>query len=268
MYPQPDESFPRRLAGLAAMLAAGLPLRCVALTAPGAYDTHDNQPGELDEGLQLTAASLLAFQRDLEARGLADRVVTLVWSEFGRRPEENGSNGTDHGAAGMAFVIGTRASGRMVGELPDLSRLDRDGNLRPNTDFRALYRSLIEGWLGGDAAGRPPAGEVVPPDSDPAVNARLALAVGVLVDRGDGDERRRGSAPARRGSRSPRTSSSSSSRARRVPAGPAIVGLVNFGEDDHDLALRRSAAGARTWKVRTVRPGEFRERELRLAAGR
>jgi uncharacterized protein (DUF1501 family) len=151
VYPQPDESFPRRLAGLAAMLAAGLPLRCVALSAPGAYDTHDNQAGDLDEGLQLTAASLLAFQRDLEARGLADRVITLVWSEFGRRPEENGSSGTDHGAAGMAFVIGTHASGRMVGELPDLSKLDRDGNLRPNSDFRALYRSLIEGWLGGDA---------------------------------------------------------------------------------------------------------------------
>ena len=150
-YPEPDESFPRRLAGLAAMLAAGLPLRCVALSAPGAYDTHDNQAGELDEGLQLTAASLFAFQRDLEARGLADRVITLVWSEFGRRPEENGSNGTDHGAAGMAFVMGTRASGRMVGEMPDLTRLDRDGNLRPNSDFRALYRTLIEGWLGGDA---------------------------------------------------------------------------------------------------------------------
>ncbi len=54
----------------------------------------------------------------------------------------------------------------------------------------------------------------------------------------------------------------------RVPAGPAIVGLVNFGEDDHDLALRRRAPGARTWRVRTVRPGAFRERELRLAIGR
>jgi uncharacterized protein (DUF1501 family) len=149
-YPQADESFPRRLAGLAAMLAAGLPLRCVALTAPGGYDTHDSQPGELEEGLTLTAASLFAFQRDLEARGLADRVITLVWSEFGRRPEENGSNGTDHGAAGIGFVVGTRASGRMVGELPDLSRLDRDGNLRPNTDFRSLYRTLIADWLGGD----------------------------------------------------------------------------------------------------------------------
>ena len=102
------------------MLAAGLPLRCVALTAPGAYDTHDNQAGDLEEGLELTAASLFSFQRDLEARGLADRVITLVWSEFGRRPEENGSNGTDHGAAGMALVLGTHASGRMVGEMPDL----------------------------------------------------------------------------------------------------------------------------------------------------
>ncbi len=54
----------------------------------------------------------------------------------------------------------------------------------------------------------------------------------------------------------------------KVPAGPAIVGLVNFGEDDHDLALRRQASGARTWRVRTVRPGEFRERQLRLAIGR
>lgn len=53
-----------------------------------------------------------------------------------------------------------------------------------------------------------------------------------------------------------------------VRAGPAIVGLVNFGEDDHDLALRRRAPGARTWKVRTVEPGDFRERQLRLAAGR
>jgi hypothetical protein len=53
-----------------------------------------------------------------------------------------------------------------------------------------------------------------------------------------------------------------------VPAGLAIVGLVNFGEDDHDLALKRRAAGARTWKVRTVRPGGFRERELNLAVGR
>ncbi|MGI9659808.1 MAG: DUF1501 domain-containing protein, partial [Gaiellaceae bacterium] len=75
-YPASDDSFPERLAGLAAMLGAGLPLKCVALTAPGAYDTHDNQVGAFEQGLELTAASLLAFQRDLEARGLADRVLT------------------------------------------------------------------------------------------------------------------------------------------------------------------------------------------------
>ena len=105
-YPQSEERFPKRLAGLAAMLAAGLPIRCATLTAPGAWDTHADQAKELPENLKITADSLFAFQRDLEARGLADRVLTLVWSEFGRRAAENGS-GTDHGAAGIGFVIGT-----------------------------------------------------------------------------------------------------------------------------------------------------------------
>src|SRR5207253_733291 len=69
-YPQSKDAFPRRLAGLAAMLAGGLPLRCVSLTAPGHYDTHSDQPAELAAGLKLTADSLLSFQRDLEARGI------------------------------------------------------------------------------------------------------------------------------------------------------------------------------------------------------
>ena len=118
------------------MLGAGLPLHCVALTAPGEYDTHSDQPQALADGLDITAQSLFAFQRDLEARGLADRVLTLVWSEFGRRGEENGSDGTDHGAAGTAFLIGSRAKGQMIGEFPGLKNLDEDGNLRPTSDFR------------------------------------------------------------------------------------------------------------------------------------
>jgi uncharacterized protein (DUF1501 family) len=150
-YPAGDDPFPRRLAGLAAMLAAGLPLRCVALSAPGSYDTHDNQAGPLAGGLKLTADSLLAFQRDLEARRLDDRVLVLVWSEFGRRAEENASGGTDHGAAGAGFVIGSRSAGKLVGEFPGLDRLDRDGNLRATADFRSVYAALIEDWLGGDA---------------------------------------------------------------------------------------------------------------------
>ena len=75
-----------------------------------------------------------------------------VWSEFGRRPAENGS-GTDHGAAGLSMVIGTRAKGTMVGQFPGLAVLDKDDNLRNTTDFRAVYCSLLEQWLGVDAAG-------------------------------------------------------------------------------------------------------------------
>ncbi len=135
------------------MIAAGLPLHCVALTAPGRFDTHADQPTALSDGLELTSASLLAFQRDLEARGLADRVLVHVWSEFGRRARENGSNGTDHGAAGVGFLIGSRVKGGMIGEYPGLSGgLDDQGNLRPTADFRGVYAALIEQWLGADAA--------------------------------------------------------------------------------------------------------------------
>jgi uncharacterized protein (DUF1501 family) len=150
-YPSED-GFPRRLAVLAEMLSMGLPMKVVALDANGGYDTHDSQEGSLPEDLALFSQSLAAFQADLEARGLADRVLINVWSEFGRRPEENGS-GTDHGAAGLSMVIGTRARGQMVGEFPGLATLDEDDNLRHTTDFRAVYCSLLEQWLDVDADG-------------------------------------------------------------------------------------------------------------------
>ncbi len=161
-YPKVDSDFPNQLAGLAAMLAANLPLRCVAITAPGEYDTHSDQPRALADGLDVTARSLFAFQRDLEARGLADRVLTLVWSEFGRRAEENGSDGTDHGAAGTAFLVGTRARGTMIGEFPGVTNLDEDGNLRATADFRGLYCSLLEQWFDVDAAGVIPSARSFP----------------------------------------------------------------------------------------------------------
>jgi uncharacterized protein (DUF1501 family) len=146
----PDSEFSRRLAALAAMLAAGLPLKVVALEAHGGYDTHSDQEQSLPGDLQVTSASLLAFQRDLEARSLQDRVLVHVWSEFGRRPEENGS-GTDHGAAGVGFVMGSKATGTMVGDFPGLTDLDDDENLRSTSDFRAVYCSLLEQWLGVDS---------------------------------------------------------------------------------------------------------------------
>jgi uncharacterized protein (DUF1501 family) len=141
------------LQGLAAMISAGLPLRCVALEATGSYDTHASQSSTLAPALAATATSLLAFQRDLEARGVADRVLTLVWSEFGRRAQENGSGGTDHGAAGTGFLIGSRAAGKQVGEFPGLTTgLDANGNLRATSDFRGVYASLLEQWFGFDAS--------------------------------------------------------------------------------------------------------------------
>jgi uncharacterized protein (DUF1501 family) len=152
-YPQSEDEFPRRLAGLASMLAAGMPIRCAALKAPGMYDTHADQVDELDGALRLTADSLFAFQRDLELRGLSDRVLIQVWSEFGRRARENGSDGTDHGAAGTGFLIGARASGKMIGEFPGLAGgLDEQGNLRATSDFRGVYSAILEQWFDTDAA--------------------------------------------------------------------------------------------------------------------
>jgi uncharacterized protein (DUF1501 family) len=149
-YPETD--FSHRLAGLAAFIAAGLPLRVVTIEAAGGYDTHAGEAEDLARGLRETCEGVLAFQRDLEARGLADRVMVEMWSEFGRRPEENASLGTDHGAAGCAFVVGSKAKGEMVGEFPGLASLDENENVRVTSDFRAMYCSLLEEWLGQDAS--------------------------------------------------------------------------------------------------------------------
>jgi len=153
-YPTSTNEFPRRLATLARMIEVGMPLKCVALDANGGYDTHDNQASSLPGNIALLSRSLAAFQADLEARGIADRVLVHVWSEFGRRAKENGG-GTDHGAGGVSLVIGSRASGTVVGEFPGIAanQLDARGNLRHTTDYRAVYRTLVEDWFGVDATG-------------------------------------------------------------------------------------------------------------------
>jgi uncharacterized protein (DUF1501 family) len=149
-YPAAGGEFPERLAALAAMLEAGLPIKCASLTAVGSYDTHSNEKETLSTNLGQTIESVFAFQRDLEQRGLADRVLIQLWSEFGRRPQENGS-GTDHGAAGLAFLIGTQAAGTMIGGFPGLSKLDENENLVNTSDFRSMYCSLLEQWFQTDA---------------------------------------------------------------------------------------------------------------------
>jgi uncharacterized protein (DUF1501 family) len=163
-YPKATQSsnFPKALAGLAAMLAAGLPLKCVAITAPGDFDTHSAQAAAFESGLQLAAQSLVSFQADIEARGLADRVLVHLWTEFGRRVQENGSKGTDHGAGGAGLLIGTRVAGGIVGQWPGLQRLDPDGNVLFDVDFRSLYSSLLEQWFGHDAASVIPGASTLP----------------------------------------------------------------------------------------------------------
>ena len=143
---------PARLAGLAAMIAAGVPLRCVALTTDTQFDTHSGQAPTFDSGVRLVADSLAAFQADLETRGVDGRVLVHVWSEFGRRAQENGSDGTDHGAAGASLLIGSRVNSGMIGEFAPLNELDVNGNQRENADFRGLFCSLLEQWFGQDAA--------------------------------------------------------------------------------------------------------------------
>ena len=149
-YPTAGGEFPGKLAALGAMLAAGLPIKCVSLNAVGSYDTHSDETADLPTNLGQTVDAVLAFQRDLEARGLDDRVLIQLWSEFGRRPQENGS-GTDHGAGGVALLIGKHASGTMVGEFPGLETLDDNDNLRSTSDFRSMYCSLLEQWFQTDA---------------------------------------------------------------------------------------------------------------------
>jgi uncharacterized protein (DUF1501 family) len=145
----PDSSLGRRLRSLARMLGAGFGTRIAAVSA-GGFDTHDDQAAEHPRLLADLSAGIGAFQADLEARGLAHRVLTLVWSEFGRSPQENDS-GTDHGAGGLVLLIGERANGGIRSEWPGLATLDDRANLRVTTEFRTVYASLLEQWLGIDA---------------------------------------------------------------------------------------------------------------------
>jgi uncharacterized protein (DUF1501 family) len=150
-YPK-DNDLGDKLKTLAGLLAQPLGIRLAAVDADGDFDTHDRQGEDLTKSLKLTSEALSAFQADLESRGIADRVLTLVWSEFGRRPQENESEGTDHGAGGLAWVQGTRVKSGVLSDYPDLRRLDREDNLEVTLDFRRVYCSVLEQWLGADAA--------------------------------------------------------------------------------------------------------------------
>ena len=112
----------------------------------GGFDTHANQPRQHATLLGELADGLAAFYSDLEMQGRANDVITMTFSEFGRRVHENGSAGTDHGAASVMFLAGGGLKGGLYGDYPSLTDLD-SGDLRFHTDFRAVYATLLDKWL-------------------------------------------------------------------------------------------------------------------------
>src|SRR6266540_3493259 len=117
----------------------------------GGFDTHYTQQARHDDLMGYLDTALSAFYQDLAGHGMSDRVLVATWSEFGRRPRENASAGTDHGTAAPVFLIGDGVKGGLYGEQPALSKLDTTGNLGYAVDFRSVYQEILEGHLEVDA---------------------------------------------------------------------------------------------------------------------
>jgi uncharacterized protein (DUF1501 family) len=135
-----------RLRLIARLIKSGARTR-VYYTSQDGYDTHYTQLPIHAELLGELSGALKAFVDDLSAARLAERVLVLCFSEFGRRARENGSHGTDHGTAGPVFLVGPGVRAGLVGEAPKLLDL-QDGDLKMTTDFRRVYASVLEDWLG------------------------------------------------------------------------------------------------------------------------
>jgi uncharacterized protein (DUF1501 family) len=131
-------------------IVASSPATRVVYFSSGGFDTHSRQTDSHAKLLKNFSEAVAAFMAEMEAVGRADKVTVLVFSEFGRRAYENGSLGTDHGKAAPMFVIGKNVKGGLYGSRPDLTRLD-DGDLPFSTDFRQVYASTLDNWLGVDS---------------------------------------------------------------------------------------------------------------------
>src|SRR5262249_30324420 len=136
----------QQLQRAAQIMTADLGVRLFFLSQ-GSYDTHSQQAGTHQGLLTELGAGLAAFQTHLGKHGLADRVLVMTFSEFGRRVDENASQGTDHGAASCMFVSGAKVKGGLAGKYPSLDKLG-DGDLIHTVDFRSVYATIMEKWLG------------------------------------------------------------------------------------------------------------------------
>lgn len=147
-----DSSFAQQLKIVARMIKGGLGTQVYMVTLNG-FDTHANQVNDHNALMSDLSTSVKAFYDDLATVGRDHRVIGMTFSEFGRRIEENGSNGTDHGAASPVMLFGPKLDGNgFVGTQPDLQTPDTNGNLQFNTDFRSLYATVLKQWLCIDAA--------------------------------------------------------------------------------------------------------------------
>ncbi len=129
----------------------------------GGFDHHSQEIGTAADNftdktkgqhatlLKAFSLGVQTFYDDLTAHGLADNVVMMTWSEFGRRPNENASKGTDHGTGSPMFVIGNPVHGGLYGQQPSLSDLDSAGNIKFKVDFRSTYSTILDKWLGADS---------------------------------------------------------------------------------------------------------------------
>ena len=151
----PKNGFVQQMQLVARLISGGLKSK-IYLVYLGGFDTHVQQQNLELEGLhpyllETLSTGIGKFMEDALAQGFAERVVGMTVSEFGRRPQENGSRGTDHGAASVQFVWGNRVKGGVFGESPNLTDLNANGDLRYQWDFRRVYADVLETWFGGTA---------------------------------------------------------------------------------------------------------------------
>lgn len=150
-----DASYPAtplgRSLALAAQIVGSNTGTRVLYVQHGSFDTHVNQKATQDRLLGELSDALAAFYVDLAAHGNDKRVLTMTFSEFGRRLAENASRGTDHGEASPLFLMGGGVKGGIYGTLPDLGNTNM-GNLKYTTDFREVYATVLERWLGRPSA--------------------------------------------------------------------------------------------------------------------
>lgn len=147
--PFPNSQLGQKLASVAKMIRADLPARVYYVTLDG-FDTHSNQRDAHAGLLTQMSDAVSAFADEMKVIGAGQRVLLFAFSEFGRRLRENASQGTDHGAAAPVFLAGEGVRPGMVGNYPSLTELE-DGDLKFHTDYRSVYATLIQQWLGGDA---------------------------------------------------------------------------------------------------------------------